>query len=130
MRQEIIDYCNSLSLGGFTVSTELPFSDSGVALYLKNVKSIYVDIPQYATEAIIRTLDAISISDEVTTVRLYFSADAKSLPANYEDLISDLRSAKDITTITGYTRREVDVETDYTQDVLVTELTFRFTKLT
>ena len=130
MRQEIIDYCNSLSLGGFTVSTELPFSDSGVALYLKNVKSIYVDIPQYATEAIIRTLDAISISDEITTVRLYFSADAKSLPANYDDLISDLRSAKDITTITGYTRREVDVETDYTQDVLVTELTFRFTKLT
>jgi len=130
MRQEIIDYCQNLSLGGFIVSTELPFSDSGVALYLKNVKSIYVDIPQYATEAIIRTLDAISISDEVTTVRLYFSADAKSLPANYEDLVSDLRSAKDITTITGYNRREVDVETDYTQDVLVTELTFRFTKLT
>jgi len=130
MRQEIIDYCQNLSLGGFIVSNELPFSDSGVALYLKNVKSIYVDIPQYATEAIIRTLDAISISDEVTTVRLYFSADAKSLPANYEDLVSDLRSAKDITTITGYNRREVDVETDYTQDVLVTELTFRFTKLT
>ena len=130
MRQEIIDYCQSLSLGGFTVSTELPFSDSGVALYLKNVKSIYVDIPQFATEAIIRTLDAISISDEVTTVRLYFSADAKSLPANYEDLVSDLRSAKDITTITGYNRREVDVETDYTQDALVTEFTFRFTKLT
>jgi hypothetical protein len=130
MRQEIIDYCQNLSLGGFIVSTELPFSDSGVELYLKNVKSIYVDIPQYATEAIIRTLDAISISDEVTTVRLYFSADAKSLPANYEDLVSDLRSAKDITTITGYNRREVDVETDYTQDVLVTELTFRFTKLT
>ena len=130
MRQEIIDYCQNLSLGGFIVSTELPFSDSGVALYLKNVKSIYVDIPQYATEAIIRTLDAISISDEVTTVRLYFSADAKSLPANYETLVSDLRTAKDSDTITGYARREVDVETDYTQDVLVTQLTFRFTKLT
>jgi hypothetical protein len=89
-----------------------------------------VDIPQYATEAIIRTLDAISISDEVTTVRLYFSADAKSLPANYETLVSDLRTAKDSDTITGYARREVDVETDYTQDVLVTQLTFRFTKLT
>ena len=130
MRQEIIDYCQNLSLGGFIVSNELPFSDSGVALYLKNVKSIYVDIPQYATEAIIRTLDAISISDEVTTVRLYFSADAKSLPANYETLVSDLRTAKDSDTITGYARREVDVETDYTQDVLVTQLTFRFTKLT
>lgn len=130
MRQEIIDYCQSLALGGFAVSTELPFSDSGVALYLKNVKSIYVDVPQYETQAIIRTLDSISISDLVTTVRLYFSADAKSLPANYDDLVSDLRSAKDITTITGYNRREVDVETDYTQDALVTQFTFRFTKLT
>jgi hypothetical protein len=130
MRQEIIDYCQNLSLGGFTVSNELPFSDSGVALYLKNVKSIYVDIPQYATEAIIRTLDAISISDEVTTVRLYFSADAKSLPANYETLVSDLRTAKDSDTITGYARREVDVQTEFTLDMLVTQLTFRFTKLT
>ena len=130
MRQEIIDYCQNLSLGGFTVSNELPFSDSGVALYLKNVKSIYVDIPQYATEAIIRTLDAISISDEVTTVRLYFSADAKSLPANYDALVSDLRTAKDADTITGYARREVDVQTEFTLDMLVTQLTFRFTKLT
>jgi hypothetical protein len=130
MRQEIIDYCKNLSLGGFIVSNELPFNDSGTVLYLKNVKSIYVDIPQYATEAIVRTLDALSISDEVTTVRLYFSADAKSLPANYDALVSDLRTVKDADTITGYARREVDVETEFTADMLVTQLTFRFTKLT
>ena len=130
MRQEIIDYCKNLSLGGFIVSNELPFNDSGQVLYLKNVKSIYVDIPQYTTEAIVRTLDALSISDEVTTVRLYFSADAKSLPANYDTLVSDLRLAKDTDTITGYARREVDVETEFTLDMLVTQLTFRFTKIT
>jgi hypothetical protein len=130
MREEIINYCASVNLGGFIVSNELPFSDSGVALYLKNPKTVYVDIPQYTSGALIRTLDALTISDEITRVRLYFSADAKSLPANYDTLVSELKLAKDADTITGYARREVDVESEFTADMLVTQLTFRFTKIT
>jgi hypothetical protein len=129
MRQEVIDYCQTISLGGFTVSSEIPFDDSGTPLYLKNVKRIYVDLPQYVTDRFLTALDGLSISNELTTVRLYFSADAKSLPANYDALVSDLRLARNIT-LDGVYRREVDVSTDFEQDMLVTELELKFTKLT
>jgi hypothetical protein len=129
MRQEVIDYCQSISLGSFTVSSEIPFDDSGVPLYLKNAKRIYVDLPQYATDRLVSALDGLTVSNELATVRVVFSADAKSLPANYETLVSDLRLAKDIT-LSGVYRREVDVKTDFEQDMLVTELELRFTKLT
>jgi len=129
MRQEVIDYCQSISLGSFTVSSEIPFDDSGVPLYLKNAKRIYVDLPQYATDRLVSALDGLTVSNELATVRVVFSADAKSLPANYETLVSDLRLARDIT-LDGVYRREVDVKTDFEQDMLVTELELRFTKLT
>jgi len=129
MRQEVIDYCQSISLGSFTVSSEIPFDDSGVPLYLKNVKRIYVDLPQYATDRLVSALDGLTVSNELATVRVVFSADAKSLPANYETLVSDLRLARDIA-LDGVYRREVDVKTDFEQDMLVTELELRFTKLT
>lgn len=129
MRQEVIDYCQSISLGSFTVSSEIPFDDSGVPLYLKNAKRIYVDLPQYATDRLVSALDGLTVSNELATVRVVFSADAKSLPANYEALVSDLRLAKDIT-LDGVYRREVDVSTEFEQDMLVTELELRFTKLT
>lgn len=129
MRQEVIDYCQSISLGSFTVSSEIPFDDSGVPLYLKNAKRIYVDLPQYATDRLVSALDGLTISNELATVRVVFSADAKSLPANYETLVSNLRLAKDIE-LDGVYRREVDVKTDFEQDMLVTELELRFTKLT
>jgi len=129
MRQEVIDYCQSISLGSFTVSSEIPFDDSGVPLYLKNAKRIYVDLPQYATDRLVSALDGLTVSNELATVRVVFSADAKSLPANYEALVSDLRLARDIT-LDGVYRREVDVSTEFEQDMLVTELELRFTKLT
>lgn len=129
MRQEVIDYCQSISLGSFTVSSEIPFDDSGTPLYLKNAKRIYVDLPQYATDRLVSALDGLTVSNELATVRVVFSADAKSLPANYETLVSDLRLAKDIE-LDGVYRREVDVKTDFEQDMLVTELELRFTKLT
>ena len=130
MRTDVIDYIQSLNLGTFIVSNELPFSESGTPLYLKNLKKIYVDVDQYIVQPFIYTLSGVNISDETTAVRVYFANDAKSIPPNYDDVVSNLRLAKDILPTAGYNRREVDVETDYTQDALVTELTFRFTKLT
>lgn len=129
MRQTIIDYINTLSLGGFILSQELPWEDSGTALYLKNPKRIYVDNTVYSTEPLIQTFDR-SIDSDISTVRLYFSADAKQLPSNYDSVISDLRSVNDINLTDGTYRREVGVSTNFENDLLVTELEYRFTKLT
>ena len=129
MRQDIIDYINTLSLGSFILSQELPWTDSGLALYLKNVKRIYVDNTIYAKEPLIQTFDG-SIDSDVSTVRVYFSADAKQIPSNYDDVISGLRAVKNISLNDGTYRREVNVDTTFENDLLVTELEYRFTKLT
>lgn len=128
MRQTVIDYIQTLSLGGFILSQELPWTDSGTALYLKNVKRIYVDNTVYAKEPIIQTFDG-SIDSDVSTVRIYFSADAKQLPSNYDSVVSDLRSVNSIAVTDGTYRREANVTTNYENDLLVTELELRFTKI-
>jgi hypothetical protein len=129
MRQEVIDYINTLALGGFLLSQELPWESDGTTLYVKNLKKIYVDVPEYQNEPIIQTLNGININNETTVIRIYFACDAKQIPSNYETLISDLKAAKDITSIEGIQRRQCDVNTEMESDVLVTILEIRFTKL-
>jgi hypothetical protein len=130
MRQDILDYINNLGLGSFSLSQQLPYDNSGVPMYIRNVKTIYVDLAQYNDDTLIKTLDGNHVYNEITSVKVYFTADAKQLPANYETVISDLKGAKDATTITGANRRECLVSTSFQGDVLVTELEYRFTKLT
>ena len=130
MRQDIIDFINTLGLGSFVLTQELPWNESGAPLYLKNPKRIYVDVTRYNTEPLIQTLVGININTDISTVGLYFSADAKQLPANYDTVVSELRQAKDITLSTqGNFRRECDVTTEFQNDLLVTQLEYRFTKL-
>ena len=129
MRDEILEFVQTLNLGTVTVSSELPWTDNDVPLYLKNLKKVYVDIDQITSEPFITTLSGLNISNEVTSVRIYFANDAKVLLPNYSEVIANLREAKDITTIQGVQRRDVVVTTSIENDVLITELEFRFTKL-
>ena len=128
MRQEILDYINSLALGGFLLSTEYPFEESGTPLYEKNLKKIYVDMPAKTNEPIIQALNGLNINTQLTTIRMYFSCDAKTLPSNYEALVDDLIAAKNISTIDGLFRREAEVTTEIKSDILVTTIEIRFTK--
>lgn len=130
MRTEVIDYVQGLNLGTFTVSTELPYTESGQALYVKNPKRIYVDEEQIVSEPLIQALDGVSIVNEESTVTIYFSVDSKLVPANYDSVVTALKGAKNITTIDGVFRRELDVSTGYDGDLLITELAIRFNKIT
>lgn len=128
MRTETIDFINTLSLGGFYLTEELPWDSDGNPLYLKNPKKIYVDTTTYTTDPIIQTLDSLTINNETTSIRIYFACDAKQLPSNYDNLVNDLRAVKNID-IGGVQNRTVTVSTDYQSDLLVTRLEVRFTKL-
>ena len=130
MRTEIYNYIKGLALGTFKLSDERPFDAGAVALYLKNMKSIYVDQEQTVHETVVATLDGLTINAETTSVRVYFSTDAKQLPSNYNSLVSSIKSGRNVSTIQGVNRREVDVATTFEEDKLVTEFEFRFTKLT
>lgn len=129
MRQELLDYIGNLTLGTFGLSQELPYDSSGVPLYMRNVKKLYVDLAQYNDDTLIKTLDGAHVYNEITSVKVYFTADAKQLPANYDTVIVALKGAKDADTITGANRRECLVSTSFEEDLLVTELEYRFTKL-
>jgi hypothetical protein len=130
MRTAIYDYIKGLSLGQFRLSDERPFDASGQALYLKNMKTVYVDQEQITHETLIATLDGVNINAETTSVRVYFSTDAKQLPSNYSSLTASMKLARNAAAIQGVNRREVDVTTSYDEDKMITEFEFRFTKLT
>lgn len=129
MRQELVDYIGTQNLGGFILSQELPYSSSGVPLYVKNPKRIYVDRTEYSNEPLITTLNGVQVDSEIASVRVYFASDAKQLPPNYDQVITALRAGKDTTTITGVSRRDCVISTTFEEDLLVTELEFRFTTI-
>jgi hypothetical protein len=130
MREDILSYIKTLSLGSFTVSDELPRDDSGMALYLKNPKKLYVDLGQVEATPLIQTLSGFDVHTESTTVSVYFTADAKTLPANYSSLTQSLRLGKDIEQAKGFNNRSVDVQTEYDADMLVTRIDYTFSKIT
>lgn len=128
MRAEILNYLQSQNLGVFTTTTELPWSENGVALYLKNLKKVYVDQETVESEPLLSTFDAQDISSEVTSVTVYLACDAKQTPANLDQVIDVVKAAKSVA-IDGVNRKAVDIATSYENDVLVKQLTFRFTKI-
>lgn len=130
MRAEILEYIKDLKLKNFNVSDELPFSNSGIAMYLKNPKRMYADLEQYSNEPFIQLFGTSSIDSEVHSVRLYFTTDAKQLPSDYSSVVSQVRGAKNVATTTNYFRREVNNTTAFENDLMITEFEFRFTKLT
>jgi hypothetical protein len=130
MRQDVLDYLQGLNLGTFIVSNELPFSESGTQLYIKNLKKIYVNVDQYIVEPIITTLSGVNITRDTAAVSVYFANDAKSIPPNYDDVVSLIRAAKNILPTAGYSSREVDVQTSFEADKLITEIELRFIKIT
>lgn len=130
MRQEVLDYIDGLALGTFTVTNDLPYDASGNALYLSNVKKIYVDEEQITSEPLVQGMDGTHINNQTTSVSIYFTADAKQLPANYDTLVSGLRGAKDITSVSGVNRREIEEISDFQGDLIVKTLEIRFNTVT
>lgn len=130
MRDQIIEHLNGQNLGEFILSRELPWSSSGTPLYVKNAKKIYVDLEETSNDPLFATLDGLTFTNTVSIVRLYFSNDAKILPAGYQDAVAILKAAKDTDLITGALRRECLISTEFIEDQLITTVEYRFTKLT
>lgn len=129
MRQEILDYIGTLPLGSFSLTAELPWDNSGSPLFIKNPKRIYVASPDYATDPIIQTLNGLIINNDVISVKIYFSSDAKTQPPDYDTLLSDLRTTININPETIYSNRQTIISKSFENDMLVTEIELRFTKL-
>jgi len=81
MRTQVVDSIKSLALNGISLSNELPYDESGSAIYIKNPKTLYVDRTQYESVPIIQALNGLNINNTTTTVTVYLAVDAKK-PTN------------------------------------------------
>lgn len=130
MRSLVLTYLDTNKVSGFGVSQNLPFDQNGSALYLQNLKTIYVDNPTTEQEPLIDTLDNCSIVSETTVVNVYVVTDAKTLPSNYDAMVTMVKGARTLSTLEGYTERRCNVLTSYANgDQLVTQFELRYTKL-
>lgn len=130
MRSLILTYLETNKPSGFGVSQNLPFDQNGSALYLQNLKTLYVDNPTTEQEPLIDTLDTTRIVSETTIVNVYVVTDAKTLPTDYATLVTTVKGVRNLSTITGYTEQRCNVSTSYANgDQLVTQFEFRYTNI-
>ncbi len=132
MRTAIYNYISAVSksqLGTYTVTQELPWDNNGTPLYLSNLKTIYVDVDQTTQNGLVAGLDGSGAVDEITTVRVFFANDAKTLPSNYETLVQLIKDARLISNTPGVTDRTCQVSTAFVADKLTTTFEFSFKKL-
>jgi hypothetical protein len=129
MRSQVIDYLDQNKVTGYTVTQELPWDSSGAPLYLKNFKRIYVDRDQVVQEPLIDTLDGNGVINETTTVRVYVTTDAKTVPSNLDTLVSVIKAARLTSEISGVTQRLAQVETDFVGDAVVTQFDLSWRQL-
>ena len=129
MRTVVYNYIKALSLKSVSLSNELPYSTSGTELYLKNKKTIYVDVAQSQQDPAIDALNGSGAVDETTTVSVYFVNDAKKLPTDYDTIVTQMKGARTATGTEGFIQKTCNVSSSYQEDAVVTELVFSFRKI-
>lgn len=126
IRDDLITYLNTQSLGTINVSNELPWTKDGVPLYLNNFKYIYVDRPTLEQEGAINTLDGDCIVNQTTTMTAYLVVDAKNQPTNFSTVLSTMQTARNQVNVSAKTSRTCSVSQEYEGDALITEFEYRF----
>lgn len=125
LRRTVLDYLQANPVTGFRITEELPWTQAE-PLYIKNKKTLYVDQPQSVQEPLFDTLDGMSGIDEIYTVTVYVTTDAKTLPATYDDMYAVVKNAR--MEAEGYTQKVTSVSTEYDGDLLVTQFDVNYNK--
>jgi hypothetical protein len=129
MRTQVIDKIKSLALNGINVTSELPFNESGNAIYLKNPKTLYVDRTQFESVPIVQTLNGLNISNTTTSVTVYLAVDAKNPQAQLDTIIEGLRGIRDTIVLEGAHTRDCTVSTSYQNDILIVTVDYRLIRI-
>ena len=129
MRTQVIDKIKALALNGVSLSSELPFEESGVAQHIKNPKTIYVDRTQFESVPIVQALNGLNINNTTTTVSVYLAVDAKNPLVQLDSIIQSLRGIEDSIELDGTHTRESTVSTDYEDDLLVVNVEYNLTRI-
>jgi biopolymer transport protein ExbD len=107
-----------------SISQELPFDQSGVPLYNKNMGTIYVDEQDIVVEQLYRTLDQGEVNQSTTTVNAYLSVDAKNEYSDINTVVANLLIARNV--VTNVLDKNSDYETDMVDDVITYTFEYNF----
>jgi hypothetical protein len=129
MRTQVVDKIKALALSGVNLSDELPFNESGVATYIKNPKTLYVDRTQFTSVPIVQTLSGTNINNTTTSVSVYLAVDAKNPPVQLDSIVTSLRGLEDTIVLDGTHTRESTVSTNYDGDLLVVQVEYNLTRI-
>lgn len=129
MRTEIIDSIKALAFNGIKVTDELPYDESGVNLYIKNPKTLYVDRTQFESSPLIQVLGGANINNTTTSVSVYLAVDAKQPLNQLNTIIDGLRGIENTLVFEGAHTRESTVSTAYQNDLLVVTVDYRLTRI-
>jgi hypothetical protein len=111
----------------FKVSSELPFTVSGDALYLKNKKTVYLDEQEDSKVQLYRTLDQGEVYQTETFLQVYLTTDAKNQPSDIDSVVNAILDAK--SAVTGTQINESSYESDIEDDMITYTFEYNITKL-
>ena len=120
----ISNLTTSLSGSNVSVSTELPWNNSGTPLYINNKKKLYIDEDNIAKTELIPVLDNNDVFQTETTVQAFVTVDAKNQPDDIDTIVSTILAGKD--GITGQTIKECEVNTEIETDYITYTFDYRF----
>ena len=112
------------TLTQFAVSTELPWEQNGIPLYLKNMKKIYVDRERQEQTTLIPVLDGIDLFQNDLIAEVYLAVDAKNPPSQLDSAITAILGCKSKTGVVNF-GNESDYTIDKQEDVLTYTFEFR-----
>lgn len=109
------------TLTQFAVSQELPWSQNGTQLYLKNLRRVYVDLARVEQSSLIPTLDGVDVMQDDFITSVYLAVDAKNPPSQLEQAVSAILDAQSNTGLVNF-----GMESDYTTEILDDVLIYTF----
>jgi len=118
---------NLASYTAFKVSSELPFDSSGIPLYVKNMKTVYVDDAEESKVQLYRTLDQGEVYQTETIVNAFLCVDAKNQPSDIDAVITAILNARNA--ITGTQINEAEVVSEIEDDVVTYTFEYNITNL-
>lgn len=130
MRSQLLAYLTANIATGFKVSQELPWSTSGMPLYNKNLKTVYLDQEQQELVDLIPLMNADAIQNRTDRVRGYLTVDAKNAPAQIDSVITTIRAATNSAANLGdYHTKTFTLETTLEGDQITYSFEYVYTKL-
>ena len=126
MRAELVQHLTTaLSTATVKCSSELPWNTAQEPLYLKNMKTFYLDAEQYEQTELIATLPGYTpVQQNAYVVTGYFAVDAKNQPANLTSALTTILNAKNQLGEANLLAQS-DYTTEIQDDVLVYTVKYR-----